>query len=54
MTNRFQARWLSDLESKKIVPVIDKSFPLAEAALAHQYMQEAKNFGKIILIPSSC
>ena len=54
MTNRFQARWLSDLESKKIVPVIDKSFPLAEAALAHEYMQEAKNFGKIILIPSSC
>jgi NADPH:quinone reductase-like Zn-dependent oxidoreductase len=54
MTNRFQTRWLSDLESKKIVPVIDKSFPLAEAALAHQYMQDAKNFGKIILIPSSC
>lgn len=30
-------------------PVIDKVFPLAEAAQAHRHMEERKNFGKIVL-----
>ena len=51
MTDRFQKRWLNDLQSKRIYPVIDKTFTLTEAALAHHYMEQAKNFGKIILIP---
>lgn len=33
----------------KIKPVIGKSFPLAEAAVAHRYIQERKNIGKVIL-----
>jgi NADPH:quinone reductase-like Zn-dependent oxidoreductase len=33
----------------KIKPVIAKSFPLAEAAAAHTYIQERKNIGKVIL-----
>src|ERR1700693_1848211 len=33
----------------KIKPVIGKSFPLAEAAAAHNYIQERKNIGKVIL-----
>src|ERR1700683_3002945 len=33
----------------KIKPVIGKSFPLAEAAAAHTYIQERKNIGKVIL-----
>ena len=33
----------------KIKPVIGKSFPLAEAAAAHQYIQDRKNIGKVIL-----
>ena len=33
----------------KIKPVIGKSFPLAEAAAAHRYIQERKNIGKVIL-----
>jgi NADPH:quinone reductase-like Zn-dependent oxidoreductase len=33
----------------KIKPVIAKAFPLAQAAAAHQYIQERKNIGKVIL-----
>jgi NADPH:quinone reductase-like Zn-dependent oxidoreductase len=32
-------------------PVVDRSFPFAEAAAAHRYIQERKNFGKVILVP---
>jgi NADPH:quinone reductase-like Zn-dependent oxidoreductase len=33
----------------KIKPVIGKAFPLAQAAAAHQHVQERKNLGKVIL-----
>jgi NADPH:quinone reductase-like Zn-dependent oxidoreductase len=33
----------------KVKPMIGKSFPLAQAAAAHQYIQERKNIGKVIL-----
>ena len=33
----------------KMQPVIDSVFPLREAAAAHQYMGENRNFGKILL-----
>lgn len=33
----------------KMRPVIDSVFPLREAAAAHQYMAENRNFGKILL-----
>jgi NADPH:quinone reductase-like Zn-dependent oxidoreductase len=32
-------------------PVVDKAFPFAEAAAAHQYIQDRKNFGKVVLTP---
>ncbi len=32
-------------------PVIDKTFPFAEAAKAHHYIQDRKNFGKVLLTP---
>ncbi len=35
----------------KIKPVIDRIFPLKDAGTAHKYMEERKNFGKIILNP---
>ena len=33
----------------KIKPVIGKSFPLTDAAMAHRFIQERKNIGKVIL-----
>ncbi len=33
------------------VPVVDKAFPFDEAAAAHQYIQDRKNFGKVVLVP---
>ncbi len=35
----------------KLKPVIDSAFPLKDAASAHRYMEERRNFGKIILKP---
>ncbi len=34
-----------------IRPVVDKSFPLAKAAEAHQAMEETNFFGKLLLVP---
>jgi len=33
----------------QLQPVIDRTFPLANAAAAHQRMEESKQFGKIVL-----
>jgi putative PIG3 family NAD(P)H quinone oxidoreductase len=49
ITQRFQQRWLPLLQRHTIQPIIDKTFPLAEAAAAHQYMEENRNTGKVIL-----
>jgi NADPH:quinone reductase-like Zn-dependent oxidoreductase len=32
-------------------PVVDQTFPFSRAADAHQYIQDRKNFGKVLLIP---
>jgi NADPH:quinone reductase-like Zn-dependent oxidoreductase len=50
MTQRFRARWLPLLASGTIRPIIDTSFPLADAAAAHRYMEENRNVGKIMLV----
>ena len=34
-----------------LAPVVDRTFPFAEAAKAHEYIQERKNFGKVVLTP---
>ncbi len=34
-----------------LAPVIDRAFPLAETAAAHTYIQEHRNFGKVLLVP---
>ena len=33
----------------QLKPVIDRTFPLSEAAAAHQRMEESSQFGKIVL-----
>ena len=37
------------LESKKVKPVIEKTFPLKDAHLAHAHMESGTHFGKIVL-----
>ena len=37
------------VKKEKIKPVIDRTFPLKDASQAHKYMEERRNFGKIIL-----
>jgi NADPH:quinone reductase-like Zn-dependent oxidoreductase len=43
---------LLDLWAKGVVrPHIDKTFPFAEAAAAHHYIQDRRNIGKVLLTP---
>jgi putative PIG3 family NAD(P)H quinone oxidoreductase len=37
------------IEAGKVRPLIDKTFPLAEAAAAHQLMESSQHIGKILL-----
>jgi NADPH2:quinone reductase len=49
MTRRFRDRWLDAFNDGTLVPVIDSTFPLAEAAAAHKRMESSSSVGKIIL-----
>ena len=40
---------LNFVEAAQAKPIIDRIFPLSEAAAAHQYMEERKPFGKVVL-----
>ena len=35
----------------RLKPVLDRTFPLAEARAAHEYMEQSEMFGKIVLVP---
>jgi NADPH:quinone reductase-like Zn-dependent oxidoreductase len=37
--------------AKKLDPVIDRVFPLSEAAEAHRYIAGRNQFGKVLLRP---
>jgi NADPH:quinone reductase-like Zn-dependent oxidoreductase len=45
--------WMNDLlgrfEAGQISPRIDRTFPLADAASAHQYIHDRRNIGKVVL-----
>jgi NADPH:quinone reductase-like Zn-dependent oxidoreductase len=45
------AEILELVAERSLVPVVDRSFPLAEAAAAHRYIQDRRNFGKVVLVP---
>jgi NADPH:quinone reductase-like Zn-dependent oxidoreductase len=49
MTARFRERWLGAFETGALQPVVDRVFPLAEAAEAHRSMEASGNLGKIII-----
>jgi zinc-binding alcohol dehydrogenase/oxidoreductase len=35
--------------SSRVKPIVDRSFPLADVAAAHQYLESGRQFGKIVL-----
>jgi NADPH2:quinone reductase len=45
------ARHLDDIAAGKLKVVIDRTFPLSEAAQAHAYIESRKSFGRVLLIP---
>jgi NADPH:quinone reductase-like Zn-dependent oxidoreductase len=45
------AALLRFFEEGRIQPYVGKTFPLAEASLAHRFIHERKNLGKVLLIP---
>ena len=49
LTERVRTDLLPALERGEIRPVVDRCYPLAQAAEAHRYMEENRNLGKIIL-----
>jgi NADPH2:quinone reductase len=38
------------IEAKRVRPIIDRTFPLAEAAAAHRLMESSRHIGKILLV----
>ncbi|MHB1090287.1 MAG: quinone oxidoreductase family protein [Ilumatobacteraceae bacterium] len=45
------ANLLARIAKKELTVVIDKTFPLAEAAAAHRYIESRRAFGRVLLIP---
>ena len=53
-TDRVQlmiARHLDDVANGELKVVIDRTFPLSEAAAAHAYLESRQAFGRVLLIP---
>jgi NADPH:quinone reductase-like Zn-dependent oxidoreductase len=42
---------LALVQSGVFDPVVDRTFPFSRAAEAHSYLQDRKNFGKVLLVP---
>jgi NADPH:quinone reductase-like Zn-dependent oxidoreductase len=42
---------LKHVFSGRLKPVVDRKFPLKEARAAHEYMENSRMFGKIVLVP---
>lgn len=42
---------ISDVASGELEVVIDRSFPLSEAAAAHEYIESRQAFGRVVLVP---
>ncbi len=49
LTNQFKQHVLPLIADGRIKAVVDSTFPLEEAAQAHEYMETNANFGKIVL-----
>ena len=53
ITQRFIRESLPAFADGKLVPVIDRVFPMAEVRAAHERMEENANIGKIVLAIAS-
>ncbi|MSP68025.1 MAG: NAD(P)H-quinone oxidoreductase [Alphaproteobacteria bacterium] len=49
ITRRFRERWLPLLVEGRTRHILDRTFPLAEAAAAHAVIDRNENYGKVIL-----
>jgi NADPH:quinone reductase len=45
------ARQLEDVADGTLRVVIDRTFPLSEAAAAHTYIESRQAFGRVLLTP---
>jgi putative PIG3 family NAD(P)H quinone oxidoreductase len=50
IANRLREEVWPLIEAGKVRPVIDRTFPLAEAAAAHRLMESSRHIGKILLV----
>src|SRR5262249_28833024 len=46
-------RLLDDCASGGLTPIIDRIFPLSEAAAAHAYVESRRAVGRVVLVPDS-
>jgi NADPH2:quinone reductase len=42
---------LEDLAAGRVHVVVDRTFPLSEAAAAHAYIESREAFGRVLLVP---
>ena len=42
---------LADCAAGTLKPVIDRVFPLSQAAAAHEYIESRRAFGRVVLVP---
>jgi putative PIG3 family NAD(P)H quinone oxidoreductase len=50
IANRLREKVWPLIEAGKVRPIIDRTFPLAEAAAAHRLMESSRHIGKILLV----
>jgi synaptic vesicle membrane protein VAT-1 len=51
LLGRMMAEIVALVTDRTFDPVVDRSFPFAQAGDAHAYIQDHKNFGKVLLMP---
>jgi NADPH:quinone reductase len=44
-------RHIADVAAGDVRVVVDRTFPLAEAAAAHAYIESRQAFGRVVLVP---
>jgi NADPH2:quinone reductase len=49
IVRQFEDRFWPLLADGRLVPIIDRVFPITEAEAAHAYVRDNRNIGKVIL-----